>query len=106
MGAFLTTDSVLQCEHGGTVTVETTNTVAQADGAYILLATDVFTIAGCALASSSLPPCTTIVWDMPTEFNTVMGLPVLAEDSQGLCMGSAAPAPPVVVDVQSKVSGD
>jgi hypothetical protein len=105
MGSLLTTATVLQCPHEGTVTVTTTNTVTQVDGAFVLLATDVFVIAGCTLVSSNLPPCTTIVWDVPAQQNTVMGVPVLTSDSQGLCMGSAAPAPPIITTVQTDTSG-
>jgi hypothetical protein len=104
-GSFLTEDTAMQCPHGGTVTAQTTNAFMQADGAFVLLATDVFVIAGCTLISSSLSPCTTIVWDVPSQTNTVMGVPVLTSASQGLCMGSATPAPPIIVTVQTEATG-
>ena len=47
MGGLLTTDSVLMCPHGGTVTVTTSNNRVFVNGAAVLRETDEFVIPDC-----------------------------------------------------------
>ncbi len=106
MGEFLTSTAIIQCPHGGVATVVTTNALVSAGGAFVLRATDIFTIVGCSLAASgSTPPCTTIEWIVPAIQNSVMSDFVLTTDSVGICLGSAAPGPPIVTATQANVSG-
>src|SRR5687768_17207507 len=49
MPRLLTVSSMLQCPHGGMVSISTTNTRARAGGAFLARSSDLFTIAGCPL---------------------------------------------------------
>ena len=74
-GHSLTTDSVLQCPHGGTGEIEAKNETTTATGAMILKQTDTFTITGCPFhipAIVPIPsPCTEVVWIVPDMRVTV-----------------------------------
>lgn len=107
MGQFLTVSSVIMCPHGGTVSVISTNTRAQAVGGYILRPSDVFTVAGCGLSSSGGPFCATVQWIVAGLRGKAAGDRVLTTDSVGLCC-SAAGTPlgsAVVAFAQGRVSG-
>ena len=107
----LTVASSLQCPHGGTVAISSTNSQV-VGGAALALATDTFTIAGCPfqipVGVGTVPhPCMTVQWTKPNVFTTVNGTPTLAQDSVGLCLAAdQAPQGPVsVVTTQAIVSG-
>jgi hypothetical protein len=109
--ALLTTASSLQCPHGGTVSIVSTNTKVQA-GAALALATDTFTIAGCPfqipVGVGTVPhPCVTVQWTKTNVMTSVNGTPTLAQDSVGLCLAAdQAPQGPVsVVQTQPTVTG-
>ena len=92
-GNSLTIASTLQCPHGGTVIIISTNMRVRA-GAPIATAADVFTIAGC-LASN---PCLTVQWLVPDMRVRVNGIPTLSRSSLGLCLnGVQIPQGPVVI---------
>jgi hypothetical protein len=109
MSQFLTTDSVMQCPHGGVVTAITTNTVAQAGGAYVVRSSDTFMIAGClfTLPSGTPHPCMTVQWVVSAVMNQVLNDSVLTEDSVGMCLAAdQTPQGPVMVSfTQAEVSG-
>lgn len=107
----LTTASSLQCPHGGTVTIISSNTAVQA-GAPLALATDTFTIAGCPfqipVGVGTVPhPCMTVQWIKPNTQTTVNGTPTLSQDSSGLCLAAdQVPQGPVsIVQTQTGASG-
>jgi hypothetical protein len=109
--ALLTTASSLQCPHGGTVTIVSTNVQAKA-GPALALATDTFTIAGCPfqipVGVGTVPhPCVTVQWVKPNLHTLVNGQPTVAQDSVGLCLAAdQVPQGPVtVVATQPQVSG-
>ena len=88
----LTTATSLQCPHGGTVKVVSSNTRTKA-GAHVLRSTDTFTIAGCTFApGGTASPCVTVRWTVSDSRVTVLGAPTLSEASVGLC-SNAAQAP-------------
>jgi hypothetical protein len=107
MPAFLTTASVMMCPHGGTVSAVSSNTGAQAGGAYILRPTDTFTIAGCPFTvPPGVPnPCLQVQWMVSDLESMAMGGPTLNESSVGMCLGSAAPGPVVISSTQPQASG-
>jgi len=111
MAALLTTASSLQCPHGGTVSISSTNTQVKAAAA-LALATDTFTISGCPfqipVGTGTVPhPCVKVQWTKPNVKTTVNGTPTLAQDSVGLCLAAdQAPQGPVsVVQADPKASG-
>jgi hypothetical protein len=107
----LTTASSLQCPHGGTVTIASTNTQVQA-GSPLALSTDTFTVAGCPfqipVGTGTVPhPCVSVQWTKPNMLTTVNGTPTLAQDSVGLCLAAdQAPQGPIsIVQTQPLASG-
>ncbi len=107
----LTTASSLQCPHGGTVTIASSNSKASA-GAPLALANDTFTIAGCPfqipVGTGTVPhPCVKVQWTKTNLKTSVNGQSTLSQDSVGLCLAAdQAPQGPVsVVQTQPKASG-
>jgi hypothetical protein len=97
--ATITTASTLQCPHGGTVQISSSNTRAKA-GAAIALVSDTATISGCPFqipAVVPIPsPCIMVMWVKPDVRVKVGGQPTLSHGSVGLCIGATgAPQGPV-----------
>jgi len=86
MPAILQMGSTIQCTHGGMVSVVPTNMRVKANGAYALLATDVFLVAGCPFMVGTKPqPCMTVEWQAAATRVKINGQQVLLETSIGLC---------------------
>jgi hypothetical protein len=107
----LTLASSLQCPHGGTVTITSTNTKVQAADA-LALATDTFAIVGCPfqipVGVGTVPhPCVSVLWTQPNMNTMVNGVPTLSQDSVGLCLAAdqVTQGPVSVVQTQIGVSG-
>jgi hypothetical protein len=102
-GNAITTASSLQCPHGGTVAIVTTNARVQAGGAPLALATDTFTIAGCPFqipaGVTTVPsPCIRVQWIVTDMRTGVGGAPTLSASSVGLCLAATqAPQGTVVI---------
>jgi hypothetical protein len=102
----LTTGSSLQCPHGGTVQVQTSNSRAKA-GAPIAVAGDM-PIAGCPFqipAAVPVPsPCVTARWIVPDMRVTAAGTPTLSEASVALCFSpqQVPQGPARVVSTQTR----
>jgi hypothetical protein len=108
MPYLLTTSSALMCPHGGTVTVTTSNTKAQAGGAFLLRASDVFTIAGCAFNIGGVPhPCVQVQWVVPAAKSKAAGDFTLTEASDGLCVAAdkAVQGTVLILTTQPQVAG-
>lgn len=90
-GKLLNTNSSLQCPHGGAVQAATSNSTCQADGAFVLVLSDVLSVSDCPFQipapSGTVPsPCITVQWILGELLVTVSGTPVLSESSVGLCI--------------------
>ena len=99
--------STLTCPHMGTVTAITSNTRVIVSGQPVVTMSDTFTVAGCALSSSSTPPCVLVKWLVPATKVLVNGKPVILKTSSGICQ-SAVPAPqgpPNILVTQPRVKG-
>ena len=108
---FLTTTSSLQCPHGGTVSITSSNSKVTS-GTPLALATDTFTIAGCPfqipVGVGTVPhPCVRVQWTKVDTKTLVGGVPTVSQDSVGICLAAdQAPQGPVsVVSTQTKASG-
>jgi hypothetical protein len=98
----------IQCPHGGLASVANTNTRVRVGGSPALLATDVYTIAGCSFNISGSPhPCVAIEWQATSQRVKVNGSPVLLSTSIGLCKaGDQAPQGAAMVSgIQQQVTG-
>lgn len=108
MPAILQQGCTIQCPHGGTVSAVPTNTKVKVGGAFVLLASDVFLVAGCAFMVGPKPqPCLTVEWQMPSTMFKINGTAVLLESSIGLCKSpeGAPQGVAIVSGAQTKVSG-
>jgi hypothetical protein len=97
----------IQCPHGGTVTVVTTNTKVKVGGNFAILKSDVMTVAGCAftLPGPKPSPCLTVEWSAEAQKVKVDGTAVLLQTSVGLCKSpdGAPQGPALVTGAQTKV---
>jgi len=103
----LTSASTVTCPHGGMAQLLTSNTVALIDGAPALLQTDVHPVVGCPFTPVAYSPCVTIRWVTAATQTLVQSVPVLLQNSVGLCL-SAAQVPQgtaIVMQVQQKATG-
>ena len=108
MPDLLTTSSSLQCPHGGTVSISTTNTQVRAGGAFLARSSDLFTIAGCPLNVASAPhPCVRVQWTQTALRSKAVGDFTLTEASVGLCLAADNATQGVVLvnSTQRRVSG-
>lgn len=103
MSRFLTTASVLQCAHGGTVIAASGSSDTKA-GAPVLRPSDTFSIAGCG---NSPTPCVKVDWPAPGGKTKVAGEIVLRESDTGLCKSAdqAVQCPVVVSSTQALAGG-
>lgn len=100
----LTAGGTVMCPHGGQAQLHTSNTEALIDGSPALLQTDIHPVVGCAFTPVAYSPCTSIRWVTASTQTKVRGVPVLLQNSVGLCL-SAAQAPQgtaLVVQVQQR----
>lgn len=73
----------------------------------MLLQTDVHPVIGCTFTPVAYSPCVSIRWVTGATQTQVRGVPVLLQNSVGLCL-NAAQAPQgtaLVVQVQTKATG-
>jgi len=107
MSHTLTSDSTIQCPHGGSVNITSANTTVKTNDVALLTMTDVFTVSGCAftLPGPKPSPCVRIQWTVPDMFVLVNQTPTLSRASVGLCFSadSVPQGPPVVADTQMDV---
>jgi hypothetical protein len=103
----LTTSSTIMCPHGGMAQLLTSNADALIDGAPALLQTDVHQIVGCTFTPAAYSPCVTIRWASGATQTMVHGVPVLLQNSVGLCLNAAqvAQGTAIVAQVQQRATG-
>jgi len=110
-GNTLNVSSSLQCPHGGSVQITSSNTRVKVGGAFAALSTDQFMISGCPFQipapSGTIPsPCMTVQWVMTDMRAKVNSTPTLSKSSVGLCLsGAQVPQGTVVIaNTQTKVT--
>lgn len=111
-GHLLTTQTTMQCPHGGQVQAVSSNTeVAAGSGAFVLRMNDAFTVSGCPFQipapSGTIPsPCVRVQWTVADASVKAGQQATLSEGSVGVCY-SAQQAPQgnvVVVSTQTRAS--
>ena len=109
-GQLLTTQATLMCPHGGSVSIVSSNSKANA-GAALALANDTFTIAGCTFqvpaGASTVPhPCVKVQWFLTNSKTMVNNTPTLSTGSKGLCLAAdqAPQGAVVIVQTQARAS--
>ncbi len=105
----LTTASTIQCPHGGTVMLQTSNALALIEHAPALLVTDVHSVVGCpfTVPGPKYQPCVTVRWMVGATQTRVNSIPVLLQNSVGLCYSAEQipQGPPVVAQTQQQAKG-
>lgn len=101
-GFALTIAASMMCPHGGAVTGIPASPRMNAVGVPVLVATDIFMIAGCpfTLPGPTPSPCLTVRWIVPDTRSRISGSFTLSQGSVGLCL-SPAQVPQGTVIVQS-----
>ena len=106
-GDILTVNSTIQCPHGGSAILSTTNSKASLVGGFALLESDIHSVAGCPFMIGTTPsPCIRIEWSAGAGKVSVGGTKVLVQSSSGTCY-SPANAPQgmaIVANTQAKGS--
>jgi hypothetical protein len=108
MPAILQMGATIQCTHGGIVSVVPTNTRVRVNGAFALLATDVYLVAGCPFTvGPKVQPCVTVEWQAPATRVKINSQQVLLETSIGLCKSAEqiVQGVAIVSGAQMKVKG-
>jgi hypothetical protein len=109
MGELLSASAVLMCPHGGTVSAIPSSSKVTLGGDPIVLATDTFTVAGCAftLPAAVPSPCLLVQWQSPATKCTSDGTPLLTTDSVGMCLAAtgATQGTVLIQSTQTKASG-
>jgi len=105
-GFVLTSASTILCTHGGSASVVPSNTKTLADGAPILVESDIHRVAGCPFMIGPAPsPCVQIAWSAGAAKVSVDGTAVLVQSSIGQCKAGtgAVQGVAIIADTQSKV---
>lgn len=99
MGApIITQQTTVMCGHGGSATPAPSQVRVKISGALAAVATDVYSVAGCALTGTGTPPCVVLQWLMPAMRVKVQGVPVLLNGSMPMATG-----PGIVIPGQVRV---
>jgi hypothetical protein len=103
-GHSINTAATLQCPHGGSVSISSSNQSAKADSASIATQADTYTVSGCAFMKGTVPsPCMLVVWIVADSKVTAGNIPSLSKSATGLCMSATGPQGSVMVsNTQSK----
>jgi hypothetical protein len=108
MSFLLTTSDMMMCPHGGTVSISSSNTKANA-GAAIVRPGDIFTVAGCSfiIPPSIQSPCVMVDWQIPANNVMADSAPALTNSSIGMCKAAtqAVQGTVIIQSTQTKVSG-
>ncbi len=109
MPNYLTTSSTIQCFHGGKATLLTAkNTQVFANGAPVLLESDVHTVVGCpfTLPNGKYSPCVRIEWSAGSTKTTANSTAPLLKNSIGQCYNAenAIQGVATIVNTQMKAS--
>jgi hypothetical protein len=91
-GNTLNVNASLQCPHGGSVKIVSTNTRVVA-GAPIATSSDTFIVSGCPFQIPATPPipspCVSVRWVVSDSRVKVGGSATLSQASTGLCLNAA-----------------
>lgn len=107
-GGMITTASILQCPHGGSVSIITSNGRSQAAGGFLATMSDTFIVSGCPFQIPATPPipspCIAVRWLSGDGRTQVNGLPSLSQSSVGLCLNAqqVAQGPVLIIGGQTR----
>lgn len=110
-GLLVDITTVMTCPHGGKITfIPAGPPVVLIDSKVVATAADQMTVVGCSLSGGGGTPCAKVQWSNIGQV-LIGGKPVLLQapvppgPGNGLCLGSAAPGPPILQILQPLVTG-
>jgi hypothetical protein len=102
-GYLLHQGATILCSHPpGQATPAAVNSRVKVSGQSIVVQTAQYSIAGCALSTTTTPPCATAQWITGAARVRAGGAPVLLQDSQSICVPTGSPLSVVVTQVRVK----
>jgi hypothetical protein len=104
-GFILHEGAVVACKHPpGLATPNQTDTRVTVAGHHVMTVGRGYTVAACALNTTSSPPCTTARWLTGAQRVSASGLAVAIDSGESLCMPSGSPLDPKVFQLRVKAS--
>jgi uncharacterized Zn-binding protein involved in type VI secretion len=102
-GFLLHVGATVFCQHAGQATPTAPDPRVRLGGQPAVTQPYPYTVAGCALLSTTSPPCITAQWVTAATRVRAGGLPVLLQDSQAVCAPSGTGL--MVAVTQTRVRG-
>jgi hypothetical protein len=88
-GKLLTVGTAVQCPHGGSAILTTSNTRVLGRDGPVLLESDVHLVVGCPFTiGTKYSPCMRIEWQAPAMPSSANNAKPLVETSVGVCYGA------------------
>ncbi|MES2717456.1 MAG: hypothetical protein V4795_16950 [Pseudomonadota bacterium] len=100
----LSTSSTVLCPHGGQALLASSKHDLLIDGASALLQSDVHAIVGCPFAPVAPSPCVSIRWLTGATQTAIHQVPVLLQNSVGLCLNAAQVPQGMAIVVQTQTT--
>lgn len=89
--------ATVMCMHAGQALSTSPNPRVMVGGQPVVNIATMYTVAGCALATTSSPPCLTGQWLVGATRVMAGGLPVAIQSGTSMCLPSSSPMMPLVV---------
>ena len=109
MAKLLGDGSQLQCPHGGTVSITSSNSKSKANGEAILRSSDTFTVSGCSftLPPATPHPCVQVNWVQTATKCKAGGDAALTKGGVGMCVAAdqAVQGTVTISSAQGKAGG-
>lgn len=99
-GHLLHQGATVSCAHAGQAQPMVVNPRVTVGGQPIVTQISTYTIASCALASTSAPPCATAQWTTAALRIKASGMPVLLQDSLATCVPTSTPLSVLVTQLR------
>ena len=91
------------CAHAGQAMPVSPNPRVKVGGQPVATMASPYTVAGCALTGTTVPPCVTGQWVVASTRVLIGGVPVVLQDSTSVCVPTGSPM--TVVMTQLRVKG-
>jgi hypothetical protein len=104
-GFILHEGAVVACKHPpGLATPDQTDIRVTVSGQKVMTVVRTYTVAACALNTTTSPPCTKASWLTGAQRVSASGLAVAIDSGQSLCLPSSSPLDPKVFQQRVKAT--
>jgi hypothetical protein len=98
-------DALVACDHApGIANADSPDPRVKVSGMPVMTVLRTYTITGCALQSTTSPPCVSGMWIKGAQHVLVGGLPVAIDNGQSLCLTSFGKLNPRIVQQRVQAS--